>query len=247
MAGHHRRAGARPGTRILDRLTWAVVRRERVAHHAGGVADLLTLVAGHRDRVVPPRARAACSRTQIAAPRRSYGTSSHVGHGSLRHHPGTNGPARHALRALTGWGCRRPRPRSGRDAGSGRVVSGCPSSGAWCRNAGDRARPGPETPKRRLDGRRFGKSLGGDLLSHPASRAVPSALEGLTSGFGMGPGVSPPLWPPKHPGASGCTGNLQNYTASACNRSWLPSPRPISTGQLHTLLCFHFRPINPVV
>ena len=42
-------------------------------------------------------------------------------------------------------------------------------------------------------GRRFVKSLGGDLLSHPASRAVPSALEGLTSGFGMGPGVSPPL------------------------------------------------------
>ena len=37
------------------------------------------------------------------------------------------------------------------------------------------------------------KSLGGDLLSHPVSRAVPSALEGLTSGFGMGPGVSPPL------------------------------------------------------
>ena len=25
------------------------------------------------------------------------------------------------------------------------------------------------------------------------------------------------------------------------------SPRPISTGQLHTLLCFHFRPINPVI
>ena len=52
-------------------------------------------------------------------------------------------------------------------------------------------------------GRRFVKSLGGDLLSHPASRAVPSALEGLTSGFGMGPGVSPPLWPPKRSGASG--------------------------------------------
>jgi hypothetical protein len=25
------------------------------------------------------------------------------------------------------------------------------------------------------------------------------------------------------------------------------SPRPISTGRLHTLLCFHLRPINPVV
>ena len=51
--------------------------------------------------------------------------------------------------------------------------------------------------------RRFVKSLGGDLLSHPASQAVPSALEGLTSGFGMGPGVSPPLWPPKRSGVSG--------------------------------------------
>jgi hypothetical protein len=26
-----------------------------------------------------------------------------------------------------------------------------------------------------------------------------------------------------------------------------PSPRPISTGQLHTLPCFHFRPINVMV
>src|SRR5260370_11187449 len=38
---------------------------------------------------------------------------------------------------------------------------------------------------------------GGVLLSHTVSRAVPSALEGLTSGFGMGPGVSPPPKPPK--------------------------------------------------
>ncbi len=34
---------------------------------------------------------------------------------------------------------------------------------------------------------------GGVLLSHPVSRAVPSALKGLASGFGMGPGVSPSL------------------------------------------------------
>ena len=38
---------------------------------------------------------------------------------------------------------------------------------------------------------------GGVLLSHPVSRAVPSALEGLTSLFGMGRGVTPPLWPPQ--------------------------------------------------
>src|SRR5262245_227538 len=39
---------------------------------------------------------------------------------------------------------------------------------------------------------------GGDLLSHPVSRAVPSAQEGLTSLFGMGRGVSPPPKPPQY-------------------------------------------------
>ena len=34
---------------------------------------------------------------------------------------------------------------------------------------------------------------GSVLLSHTIPRAVPSALEGLTTGFGMGPGVSLPL------------------------------------------------------
>src|SRR3989304_5991562 len=33
---------------------------------------------------------------------------------------------------------------------------------------------------------------GSVLPSHPVTRAVPSALEGLTSVFGMGTGVSPP-------------------------------------------------------
>jgi len=32
---------------------------------------------------------------------------------------------------------------------------------------------------------------GGDLLSHTATRAVSSALRGLTSVFGMGTGVTP--------------------------------------------------------
>ena len=35
-------------------------------------------------------------------------------------------------------------------------------------------------------------NVGGDLLSHTLTSAVPSALEGLASGFGMGPGVPPP-------------------------------------------------------
>ena len=38
--------------------------------------------------------------------------------------------------------------------------------------------------------------VGGVLLSHTLSSAVPSALEDLASGFGTGPGVAPPLSPP---------------------------------------------------
>ncbi len=49
--------------------------------------------------------------------------------------------------------------------------------------------------------------------------------------------------------------HLGNRTVDAWRTSWteihemlfVASPRPISTGQLHTLRCFHFRPINPVV
>ena len=38
---------------------------------------------------------------------------------------------------------------------------------------------------------------GNDLLSRTVTRAVPSALEGLTAEFGMGSGVTPPLWSPE--------------------------------------------------
>jgi hypothetical protein len=41
------------------------------------------------------------------------------------------------------------------------------------------------------------KNSGSVLLSHPVTRTVPSALEGLTSVFGMETGVTPPLSPPK--------------------------------------------------
>src|SRR5712692_3797740 len=37
---------------------------------------------------------------------------------------------------------------------------------------------------------------GGDLRSHTVTRAVSSALRGLTSVFGMGTGVTPAVWPP---------------------------------------------------
>ena len=48
-----------------------------------------------------------------------------------------------------------------------------------------------------MDDRAVAWVLGGDLLSHGLSAAVPSALEGLTCVFGMGTGVPPPLKPPR--------------------------------------------------
>jgi hypothetical protein len=98
------------------------------------------------------------------------------------------------------------------------------------------------------------KMSGGVLLSHAVPHAVPSALKGLTSGFGMGPGVSPSPWPPKLYGdvralrLSAGRPHLGNRTVDANNKkSRSQATRPISTGQLHTLPCFHLRPINPVV
>jgi hypothetical protein len=45
-------------------------------------------------------------------------------------------------------------------------------------------------PVRRADARAcLGKNPGSDLLSHAPTRAVPSAVAGLTSVFGMGTGV----------------------------------------------------------
>ena len=44
---------------------------------------------------------------------------------------------------------------------------------------------------------------------------------------------------------SGCE---QQHSRKTTHKHMLwASPRPISTGPLHTLLCFHAQPINPVV
>ena len=45
----------------------------------------------------------------------------------------------------------------------------------------------------------FVKRPGNVLLSHTLTRAVPSALEGLTSEFEMGSGVAPPTSSPEKP------------------------------------------------
>jgi hypothetical protein len=96
-------------------------------------------------------------------------------------------------------------------------------------------------------------NCGDVLLSHTVSRAVPSALKGLTSGFGMGPGVSPSQKSPQSLCfvINGCRLFSGNRTGTRTSLLFAQScceqvARPISTGQLHTLRCFHFRPINPV-
>ncbi len=56
----------------------------------------------------------------------------------------------------------------------------------------------PETTKPRRIGPGFRHSKSGnDLLSRTVTRAVPSALRGLTAEFGMGSGVTPSLWSPE--------------------------------------------------
>ena len=113
----------------------------------------------------------------------------------------------------------------------------------------------------------LGGVFGGVLLSHTLTSAVPSALQGLASGFGMGPGVSLAQWPPKQSGVViphrwvwgiiltclliGISySGRERYIVFVWSRHLfgvVTSPRPISTSQLHTLLCFHVWPINPMV
>ena len=57
--------------------------------------------------------------------------------------------------------------------------------------------PSPREKPRMLSHAGFHINSGGVLLSHAVTRAVPLALEGLTSEFGMGSGMTPPTLPPK--------------------------------------------------
>jgi hypothetical protein len=85
---------------------------------------------------------------------------------------------------------------------------------------------------------------GGVLLSHPVSRAVPSALKGLASGFGMGPGVSLSLWPPElygdvgrlptvsrepHSGRSKCVGQVLGLLVPVSSTCFQASTSGLST------------------
>ena len=96
--------------------------------------------------------------------------------------------------------------------------------------------------------------FGGVLLSHTASRAVPSALKSLTSVFEMGTGVTSSLLPPKnvYTHFSICFKTRNPYTKSShstqsCELFCGQAARPISTGKLNMLPHLHTRPINLVV
>jgi hypothetical protein len=76
----------------------------------------------------------------------------------------------------------------------------CPISlraeGTRGRGGRTQKRPGEKVSPGRFGGV-FQDRIGGDLLSHPVTQAVPSAQRGLTAVFGMGTGVSPSPLPPK--------------------------------------------------
>ena len=141
-----------------------------------------------------------------------------------------------------------PVPRRGRGAGAGGPGPVARARGTL-RFPGRHVRQRTRNAKKPPPRRGLQKKSGGDLLSQGVPPQVPSALAGLTSVFGMGTGVTPPLWPPET-GAQVVkegrgTGLPKRSIASTSE--FVPSPRPISTGRLNTLLCVHLRPINVVV
>src|SRR6185295_11051353 len=86
------------------------------------------------------------------------------------------------------------------------------------------------------------RKRGGDLLSHPVSRAVPSALEGLTSLFGMGRGVTPPPKPPQYERQPN-----ERWEHVRAPQKTGQAARLISTGRLKSLRTLHLPPIDVVI
>jgi hypothetical protein len=141
------------------------------------------------------------------------------------------------------------------------------ASGSEGRRRNTRARGACELARARA----LGIDPGGVLLSHTVTRAVPSALEGLTTEFGMGSGVAlPPLPPGNLRRAAGASWGRRGPRSLCCQRpsvgtivrpilsSKLPKQivcgfrerqanRRISTGQLRALRHIHTRPIDHVV
>jgi hypothetical protein len=78
--------------------------------------------------------------------------------------------------------------------------------------------------KARQRWRAWEKNPGSDLLSHTVSRAVPSALEVLTTEFGMGSGVAPPVWLPRN--GKRINASMYNYKTSFRTRGPYNGPWP---------------------
>jgi hypothetical protein len=71
--------------------------------------------------------------------------------------------------------------------------------------------------------------VGGVLLSHTLTSAVPSALEGLATGFGMGPGVPPPPKPP--------TTQRKSIQLSPTTQHHPPPHPPPTREQVNVVVC----------
>src|SRR6185503_12730434 len=123
------------------------------------------------------------------------------------------------------------------------------SAGLWppAATAGGGRKPPPPPTKNAPARVRQGvleDKWGGVLLSHPVSRAVPSALEGLTSLFGMGRGVSPPPKPPQFEFDNRYETRV--HTLKRLSKTGQAS-RLISTDRLKLLRVLHLPPIDVVI
>src|SRR4051794_36036253 len=92
-----------------------------------------------------------------------------------------------------------------------------------------------------------GSTIGAERLSFRVRNVTgrfPLAMAAVTRGT-----LVPPRAPARVGGGVGCGFRTAQWTRAPPWLWWVcvVSPRPVSTGQLHTLRCFHFRPINPLV
>ncbi len=115
---------------------------------------------------------------------------------------------------------------------------------------GRETRQGKEPPNKKPPLAREGVSFiypGGALLSHTVTRAVPSALESLTSVFEMGTGGASPLKPPENLLSMSPTTTYHECLRKLDIINYGQAARSISTSKLNTSPCLHIWPINLVV
>jgi hypothetical protein len=106
----------------------------------------------------------------------------------VENNPGGDLLSHTVTRAVTLLGGAGPHPRAWAAGAGGFPASqsrpGCVAVGG-CRRAAVYTKKGPRSRAALVE-----NNPGGDLLSHTVTRAVPSAVAGLTSVFGMGTGVT---------------------------------------------------------